>query len=118
METMGARVQIMDSGAWGDGAAAGGSPLDGMAPMGGDGMPPMGGDPMGDAFGGGAPMGGDPTGGDPMGGAPGLDGAMAAMDGAAAANMAEGIDAANTAADADAAAGAVDAPDTPDGDVV
>ena len=42
-------------------------------------------------------------------GGPAFDGAMAAMDGAAAANMAEGMDAANTAADADAAAGA-DAP--------
>ena len=35
-----------------------------------------------------------------------FDGAMAAMDGAAAANMAEGMDAANTAADAADAAGA------------
>ena len=104
----------MDAGAWGDGAAAGGSALDGLAPMGGDGMAPMGGDPMGDAFSGGAPMGGDP-----MGGSPEFDGAMAAMDGAAAANMADGMDAANTAADADAAAGAVDAPDNaPNDDVV
>ena len=41
--------------AWGDGAAAGGSPLDGMAPMGDPmgGVPPMGiYDPMGDAMGG------------------------------------------------------------------
>ena len=44
--------------AWGDGVAAGGSPLDGMAPMGDPmGAPPMGGDPMGDAKGG-PPMGG------------------------------------------------------------
>ena len=48
------------------------------------------------------PMG-DPMGGAPMGGNPAFDGAMAAMDGAAAANMAEGMDAANTAADADEA---------------
>ena len=67
--------------AWGDGAAAGGSPFDGMAPMG----DPLGGssygrDPMGDAMGG-SPMGGAPMG---DGGAPpGFDGAMAAMDGAA-----------------------------------
>ncbi|MDA8717197.1 hypothetical protein N9M78_04515, partial [Alphaproteobacteria bacterium] len=109
----------MDAGAWGDGGAASGSALDGMAPMGGDGMPPMGGDPMGDPFGGGTPMGGDPMGSDPMGGAPAFDGAMAAMDGAAAANMAEGMDAANTAADADAAGGAVDTPDNaPTDDVV
>ena len=33
-----------------------------------------------------------------MGGNPAFDGAMAAMDGALAANMAEGMDAANTAA--------------------
>ena len=37
----------------------------------------------------------------PMGGNPAFDGAMAAMDGAQAANMAEGMDAANTAAEAD-----------------
>ena len=60
-----------------------------------------------------------PMGGDPVGGAPAFDGAMAAMDGAQAANMAEGMDAANTAADADAAAGAADAPDNaPTDDVV
>ena len=48
-----------------------------------------------------------------------FDGAMAAMDGAAAANMAEGMDAANTAADAADAAGA-DAPadNAPTDDVV
>ena len=77
---------------WGD--AAGG--FDGMAPMGSG---PIG-DPMGDPMGG-APMGSDPTGGAPMGSNPAFDGAMAAMDGAQAANMAEGMDAANTAADAD-----------------
>ena len=55
-------------------------------------------DPMGDPMGG-APMGGDP--GAPMGNNPAFDGAMAAMDGAQAANMAEGMDAANTAAEAD-----------------
>ena len=42
-------------------------------------------------------MGGDA----PMGDNPAFDGAMAAMDGAQAANMAEGMDAANTAAEAD-----------------
>ena len=58
-------------------------------------------------------------GGDPMGGAPAFDGAMAAMDGAAAANMAEGMDAANTAADvADAAAADAPADDAPTDDVV
>ena len=77
-------------GAWGD--ATGG--FDGMAPIHGA---PMGVDPMADPMGGGAPMGGDA----PMGGNPAFDGAMAAMDGAQAANMAEGMDAANTAADAD-----------------
>ena len=51
-------------------------------------------------------IGAGPMSGDPMGGSPAFDGAMAAMDGAAAANMAEGMDAANAAADADAAAGA------------
>ena len=53
----------------------------------------------------------------PMGGE--FDGAMAAMDGAASANMAEGMDAANTAADAADAAGA-DAPadNAPTDDVV
>ena len=81
-------------GAWGD--AAGG--FDGMAPMGGA---PVGGDPMSDPMGG-APMGGgDPMGGAPVGSNPAFDGAMAAMDGAQAANMAEGMDAANTAAEAD-----------------
>ena len=45
-------------------------------------------DPMGDPMGG-APMGGDPAGGAPMGSNPTFDGAMAAMDGAQAANMAE-----------------------------
>ena len=58
-----------DCGAWGDGAAAGGSPLDGMAPMGGDGMAPMGGDPMGDALVAEPQWAGDPMGGAPMGGA-------------------------------------------------
>ena len=50
---------------------------------------------------------------------PEFDGAMAAMDGAASANMAEGMDAANTAADAADAAGA-DAPadNAPTDDVV
>jgi len=43
---------------------------------------------------------------------------MAAMDGAAAANMAEGMDAANTAADAaDAAAADAPADDAPTDDV-
>ena len=79
-------------GAWGD---AGGG-FDGMSPMD---SAPMGGDPMADPMGG-APMG-DPIGGDPMGGNPAFDGAMAAMDGAQAANMAEGMDAANKVADAD-----------------
>ncbi|MDC1383702.1 hypothetical protein N8500_09505, partial [Candidatus Puniceispirillum sp.] len=86
--------------------------------LGGDagGMPPptgdaMGGDPMG-----GNPMGGDPMGGgDPIGGNPAFDGAMAAMDTAASANMAEGMDAANTAADVDE--GKVDA-EPGGGDVV
>ena len=73
---------------------------DGMPPPAMAGMAPMGGDPMGDPMGG-APMGGDPTGGASMGSNPAFDGAMAAMDGAQAANMAEGMDAANTAADAD-----------------
>ena len=60
----------------------------------------MGGDPMGDPMGG-AQMGGDPMGGAQMGNNPAFDGAMAAMDGAQAANMAEGMDEANTAAEAD-----------------
>ena len=77
-------------GAWGD--TTGG--FDGMAPMG---SAPMGVDPMADPMGGDAPMGGEA----PMGGNPAFDGAMAAMDGAQAANMAEGMDAANTAAEAD-----------------
>jgi hypothetical protein len=104
-----------DAGAWGDGAAAGGSPLDGMAPMGGDGMAPMGGDPMGD-FTVGADGG---IGGGPPPGPGDFGDAMAAMDGAASANMAEGMDAANTAADAADAAGA-DAPadNAPTDDVV
>ena len=55
------------------------------------------GNPMADPMGGDAPMGGEA----PMGGNPAFDGAMAAMDGAQAANMAEGMDAANTAAEAD-----------------
>ena len=71
-------------GAWGD--TTGG--FDGMTPMG---SAPMGVDPMADPMGGDAPMGGNPA----------FDGAMAAMDGAQAANMAEGMDAANTSAEAD-----------------
>ena len=68
-------------------------------PDGGAGRP----DPMA----GGAPMGGE------------FDGAMAAMDGAASANMAEGMEAANTAADAaDAAAADAPADDAPTDDVV
>ena len=104
--------------AWGDGAAAGGSPLDGMAPMGDPmGAPPMGGDPMGDAMGG-PPMGDAPM-GDPGAPPPAFDGAMAAMDTAASANMAEGMEAANTAADAaDAAAADAPADDAPTDDVV
>ena len=75
---------------WGDGADTGGG-LDGLAPI-GDMAAPM--DPLGDAMAGtGDPMAGS----DPMGGAPAFDGAMAAMDGAAAANMAEGMEAANVA---------------------
>jgi hypothetical protein len=79
----------VEPGAWGD------------APAGFGDMSPMGGDPMG-----GDPMGGDPMGGAPVGGAPAsmgseFDGAMAAMDTAASANMAEGMETANTAADAD-----------------
>ena len=97
----------VETGAWGD--APGG--FSDMSPMGGAPMgDPMGGDPMG-----GDPMGGDPMGGNPMGGDPAFDGAMAAMDGAAAANMAEGMDAANTAAEADE--GKVDA-EPGGGDVV
>ncbi|MDG1143187.1 MAG: hypothetical protein P8N92_00885, partial [Burkholderiales bacterium] len=115
-EAMGGMQAGLDT--WGDGANAGGgeSSLDGMALMGDSAAAAM--DPMGEAMGDG-PMGGDPMGGDPMGGAPVFDGAMAAMDGAAAANMAEGMDAANTAADADAAAGAdASADDAPTDDVV
>ena len=78
------------SGVWGD--TTGG--FDGMASMG---ATPTGVDPMADPMGGDAPMGGEA----PMGGNPAFDGAMAAMDGAQAANMAEGMDAANTAAEAD-----------------
>ena len=103
-----------DVGGWGDGVAAGGGALDGLATV--DTSIPPGGDPMGDALGG-QP---DPLGGaDPTGGAPAFDGAMAAMDGAAAANMAEGMEVANAAAEADAAA-AADAPadDSPTDDVV
>ena len=48
-----------------------------------------------------------------------FDGAMAAMDTAASANMAEGMEAANTAADAaDAAAADAPADDAPTDDVV
>ena len=103
--------------AWGDGAAAGGSPLDGMTSMGDPmGGPPMGGDPMGDAMGG-STMAGGPM-GDP-GGPPAFDEAMQAMDSAASANMAEGMEAANTAADAaDAAAADAPADDAPTDDVV
>jgi hypothetical protein len=64
------------------------------------------GDPMGDVFGGPEPMGG-PAMDTAEVGAP--DAAMAAMDGAQAANMAEGMDAANAGAEADAASVA-DAP--------
>ena len=83
-----------DQNAWGGQSAndLGGGPIDGMPPIGGDPMnDPMSGAPMDDQMGGGASMGTNPA----------FDGAMAAMDGAAAANMAEGMDAANTAADAD-----------------
>jgi hypothetical protein len=97
----------------GDGAAAGGA-LDGLAPM--DAGMPAGGDPMGDA------MGGPPMGGAPMGDSgappPAFDGAMAAMDTAASANMAEGMDAANAAADADAAGAEAPADDAPADDAV
>ena len=81
-------------GAWGDAAAGS---FDGISPLGGD---PMGVDPMGDPMSG-TPIDGDPMGGAPMGSNPAFDGAMAAMDGAQAANMAEGMDAANTAVEAD-----------------
>ena len=78
-------------GAWGDATGE----FDGMAPMG---DATMGVDPMADPMGGGAPMSGEAP---IMGANPAFDGAMAAMDGAQAANMAEGMDAANKAADAD-----------------
>ena len=98
--------------AWGDGAEHGGAGLDGLAPI-PDGAAPM--DPLGDA------MAGPPdpmSGGDPLGGAPAFDGAMAAMDGAAAANIAEGMDAANAASEADAAAADAPQDDAPTDDVV
>ena len=51
-------------------------------------VPTMGVDPMADPMGGRSPMGGEA----PNGRNPAFDGAMAAMDGAQAANMAEGMD--------------------------
>ena len=78
-------------GAWGDTTSG----FDGMAPMG---TAPMGVDPMADPMGGDAPTGGEAA---PIVGNPAFDGAMAAMDGAQAANMAEGMDASNTAAEAE-----------------
>ena len=87
--------------------------MDGLAAMGDSGAAPM--DPLGEA------MGGQPdaiAGTNPMGGAPTFDGAMAAMDGAAAANIAEGMEAANAAAEADIAEADAPADDAPNDDVV
>jgi hypothetical protein len=94
---------------WGDGAAAGGGALDNLAPM--DAGSGPAGDPMGDAMGKGI-IDADGNGVADMPGGE-FDGAMAAMDGAAAANMAEGMDAANAGAEAAGAEADVPA-DSPD----